>query len=71
MGLISRAVAPELGATAQGYFAVALGVVMAAVMGVSGVLYARWGVLAYAAMAIVAALGGLCAVIAKSQSASR
>jgi hypothetical protein len=53
-----------LAATAQGYFAVALGLVMAAAMGVSGVLYARWGSFAYGAMALVAAAGGLFAVVA-------
>jgi hypothetical protein len=33
-----------------------LGAAMAAAMGVSGELYARWGVHAYAAMALLAAL---------------
>jgi len=32
---------------------------MAAVMGLSGLLYAGWGGLAYGAMALVAAAGGL------------
>jgi MFS transporter, PPP family, 3-phenylpropionic acid transporter len=68
MGLITRTVAPELGATAQGYFAVALGLVMAVTTAMSGVLYARWGGSAYAAMAVVAALGGLCALTARSYS---
>jgi PPP family 3-phenylpropionic acid transporter len=64
MGLLSRAVPAELGATAQGYFAVALGLVMAVATAVSGVLYARWGVLAYGAMALAAAAGGLLALTA-------
>jgi PPP family 3-phenylpropionic acid transporter len=68
MALITRSVAPELGATAQGYFAVALGLVMAAVTAASGVLYARWGGAAYAAMALVAALGGVCALVARRYS---
>jgi len=68
MALITRTVAPELGATAQGYFAVALGLVMAAVTAMSGLLYARWGGSAYAAMALVAALGGVCALAAKRYS---
>jgi PPP family 3-phenylpropionic acid transporter len=68
MGLITRTVAPELGATAQGYFAVALGLVMAVTTAMSGVLYARWGGSAYAAMAVVAALGGLCALAARNYS---
>jgi hypothetical protein len=53
-----------LAATAQGYFAVALGLVMAAALGVSGVLYAHWGSFAYGAMALVAAAGALFAVLA-------
>jgi MFS transporter, PPP family, 3-phenylpropionic acid transporter len=62
MGLITRAVPAELGATMQGYFAVALGLVMAAAMALSGVLYARWGSLAYGAMAGAAAAGGAAAI---------
>jgi MFS transporter, PPP family, 3-phenylpropionic acid transporter len=68
MALITRTVSPEIGATAQGYFAVALGLVMAMTTAMSGVLYARWGGSAYAAMAVVAALGGLCAVLARRYS---
>jgi MFS transporter, PPP family, 3-phenylpropionic acid transporter len=65
LGLMTRTVPPGLGATAQGYLAVALGLVMAAAMGLSGVLYARWGVLAYAAMALTAAAGGVFAWAAR------
>ena len=64
MGLLTRAVPSELGATAQGYFAVVLGLVMAAAMGASGALYARWGTLAYGAMALTAGVGGLFALAA-------
>jgi PPP family 3-phenylpropionic acid transporter len=64
MGLLTRTVPAEIGATAQGYFAVALGLVMAVATGLSGVLYARWGVLAYGAMALAAAVGGLLALAA-------
>jgi len=53
-----------LGAAAQGYLAVALGLVMAAAMGLSGVLYARFGGLAYGAMALAAAAGGIFALAA-------
>jgi PPP family 3-phenylpropionic acid transporter len=52
------------GATAQGYLAVASGAAMAAAMGISGVLYAVFGSLAYAAMALVAIAGGVCAFVA-------
>ncbi len=61
---IARAAPAEQGATAQGYLAVAQGLVMAAAMGVSGLLYARWGSLAYGAMALAAAAGGGCALAA-------
>jgi PPP family 3-phenylpropionic acid transporter len=62
---MTRTVPAELAATAQGYLAVALGLVMAAAMGLSGVLYARWGGLAYGAMALAAFAGALCAWAAK------
>jgi MFS transporter, PPP family, 3-phenylpropionic acid transporter len=68
LGLMTRTVPAGLGATAQGYLAVALGLVMAAAMGLSGVLYARWGVLAYAAMALTAAAGGVFAWAARAAS---
>jgi MFS transporter, PPP family, 3-phenylpropionic acid transporter len=64
VAVVARRAPVELAATAQGYFAVALGLVMAAAMGVSGVLYARWGSFAYGAMALVAAAGAFFAVLA-------
>jgi PPP family 3-phenylpropionic acid transporter len=64
VGFLARAAPVEIGATAQGYLSVALGLVMAAGMGIAGVLYARWGEAAYAAMALAAAAGGLCALVA-------
>jgi PPP family 3-phenylpropionic acid transporter len=70
MGLLTRAVPAELGATAQGYFAVALGLVMAVATAVSGLLYARWGVLAYGAMALAAAVGGLFGLAARRLAGS-
>lgn len=51
-------------ATAQGYLAMAVGVAMAAAMGVSGVLYEDFGSRAYAAMALVAVAGGTCGFVA-------
>src|SRR6266446_2200954 len=65
IGFVARAAPAELGATAQGYLAVALGLVMAAAMGLSGVLYARFGGLAYGAMALAAAAGGIFALAAQ------
>jgi MFS transporter, PPP family, 3-phenylpropionic acid transporter len=64
VAVVARRAPAALAATAQGYFAVALGLVMAAALGVSGVLYAHWGGFAYAAMALVAAGGALFAVLA-------
>jgi PPP family 3-phenylpropionic acid transporter len=61
---IAKNAPPQRAATAQGHFAVALGVTMAAMMGLSGVLYAAYGSLAYLAMALAGAAGGACAVIA-------
>ena len=52
-------------ATAQGYLAIALGLTMAAMTGVSGLLYAAFGTFAYAAMALAAVAGGACALIAQ------
>jgi hypothetical protein len=40
-------------------------------MGISGVLYARWGSLAYGAMAAVAAAGGLLALAAHRLTAGK
>jgi PPP family 3-phenylpropionic acid transporter len=48
------------GATVQGYLAIALGLAMAGAMGLSGLLYAAFGSLAYAAMALAAIAGGVC-----------
>ena len=65
LGFIARTIPPKLGATAQGYLAVALGLAMAASMALAGVLYARWGSLAYGAMAALAVAGGVCALAAR------
>jgi PPP family 3-phenylpropionic acid transporter len=59
LGFVARAAPAGLGASAQGYLAVVLALVMAAAMGISGELYARWDGRAYAAMALLAAIGGL------------
>jgi PPP family 3-phenylpropionic acid transporter len=65
LGFVARAAPPGLGASAQGYLAVALALVMAAAMAVSGELYARWGSGAYAAMALLAALGGVVLLVGR------
>ncbi len=64
LGFVARHAPPGQAATAQGYLAIALGVVMAAAMGISGVLYGSFGSLAYAAMALAAVAGGACAMLA-------
>ena len=65
LGFVVRATPGEFGATAQGYLAVAQGLVMAVATGVSGLLFARWGGLAYGAMALAAVAGGLFAFAAQ------
>lgn len=64
LGCVMRSAPAEFGATAQGYLAVALGLMMAVAMALSGVFYARWGGLAYGAMALAAGGGGIFALAA-------
>jgi PPP family 3-phenylpropionic acid transporter len=59
---ITRHAAPQQSATAQGYFAVALGLGMASLTALAGVLFARYGSVAYLAMGLTAAVGGACAI---------
>jgi MFS transporter, PPP family, 3-phenylpropionic acid transporter len=65
LALVARVAPPGAGATVQGYFAVTLGITMAIATALAGVLYGRFGGAAYAAMAVMAAAGGLCALAAK------
>jgi MFS transporter, PPP family, 3-phenylpropionic acid transporter len=51
-------------ATAQGYLAIVLGAAMAASTGLSGVLFEAFAARSYAAMALAAIAGGVCAFIA-------
>jgi MFS transporter, PPP family, 3-phenylpropionic acid transporter len=55
---------PGQSASAQGYLAITAGAAMAGAMGLSGVLYAAFGGLAYVAMASMAVAGGACAFVA-------
>jgi PPP family 3-phenylpropionic acid transporter len=64
LGFVARHAPPGQAATAQGYLAIATGVVMAGAMGISGVLYESFGNRAYAAMALTAVAGGVCALVA-------
>jgi PPP family 3-phenylpropionic acid transporter len=62
--------APErYAATAQGYFSVLSGVMLGASMALSGLLYARYGGGAYAAMALIAAAGGALALFSSNDTA--
>ncbi|HZS63882.1 MAG TPA: MFS transporter [Xanthobacteraceae bacterium] len=63
IGFVARAAPAGMAATAQGNLAVVLGGTMAASMGLSGILYGAFGDLAYAAMALMAATGVLCALL--------
>jgi PPP family 3-phenylpropionic acid transporter len=64
LNFLTRTVPAGQAATAQGHLAIALGLVMAAAMGLSGVLYEAYGNLAYLAMALTAVAGGYCAGVA-------
>jgi MFS transporter, PPP family, 3-phenylpropionic acid transporter len=65
LAFVARVAPPRAGATAQGYFAVTLGITMAIATAFSGVLYGRFGGAAYGAMAVMAAVAWLCALAAK------
>jgi MFS transporter, PPP family, 3-phenylpropionic acid transporter len=62
---IARHAPPGQAASAQGYYAIAQGVAMAAAMGVSGWLFGAFGSAAYGAMALGAVVGGACGVVAQ------
>jgi PPP family 3-phenylpropionic acid transporter len=64
LGFVAAKAPAGQGATAQGYLAVALGTTMAVATGISGVLYAAFGSLAYAAMALAAIAGGVAGYVA-------
>ncbi len=64
LGFVAAKAPAGQGATAQGYLAVALGTTMAVATGISGLLYAAFGSLAYAAMALAAIAGGVAGYVA-------
>ena len=64
LALVARVAAPALATTVQGYISVALGLVMAAAMSFSGILYGRFGAAAYGAMTVAALAGGVLALAA-------
>jgi PPP family 3-phenylpropionic acid transporter len=65
LGFVAARAPAGQAATAQAYLAVALGTVMAAATALSGVLYGRYGSLAYAAMALAAIGGGAAGYVAR------
>ena len=64
LGFVARNAPPGLGATAQGYLALAIGTTMAAMTGLSGLLYGAFGPRAYAAMALAAIAGSVAGYVA-------
>jgi PPP family 3-phenylpropionic acid transporter len=70
LGFLARATPEHLGATAQGYLAVVNGVLMASATVLAGWLYAGYGARAYAAMAVMAGAGLLCAIMAQRRQRS-
>jgi PPP family 3-phenylpropionic acid transporter len=64
LGFVARHAPHGQGATAQGYLALAIGTTMAAMTGLSGVLYGAYGARAYAAMALAAIAGSVAGYVA-------
>jgi len=64
LGFISRAAPQGRSAMAQGYYAIVSGGITAAMMGLSGWLFAAYGALAYLAMALAAVAGCACCAVA-------
>ncbi|HVV80508.1 MAG TPA: MFS transporter [Pseudolabrys sp.] len=64
MALLVKIAPQGRSASAQGFYAIGLGAIMAAMMSLSGWLYATYGAAAYGAMALSAVAGCACAAIA-------
>lgn len=64
LGFLHKYAPARQSATAQGYLAIAMGAVMAATTGLSGVLFERFGSLSYVAMTLAAIAGGACGLVA-------
>jgi len=71
LGFVARRAPPGQGATAQGYLAIALGLVMAGATSLSGWLYGAFGGRAYAVMALAAIVGGACGHVAQRAHRAR
>jgi PPP family 3-phenylpropionic acid transporter len=57
LGLMTRIAPRRLGATAQSYLSIVLGLTMAAATAIAGALFEAYGALSYGAMALLAAAG--------------
>jgi MFS transporter, PPP family, 3-phenylpropionic acid transporter len=68
---LARAAPAGLAATGQGLLAIGNGFVTAVAMALSGVLHARFGSAAYAAMALMAVIGGALALLVLRSPAQR
>jgi PPP family 3-phenylpropionic acid transporter len=66
MGLISRIVPRRIGATAQSYLSIVLGLTMAGMTALAGTLYEAYGALSYAAMALAAGAGAAVALASRA-----
>jgi PPP family 3-phenylpropionic acid transporter len=64
MGFLTRAAPPGLAATAQGHYAIVVGIAMSLATVVSGPLYAAYGYRGYGVMALIAAGGAVLALYA-------
>ena len=64
LGFVARHAPAGQSATAQGYLAIAIGLVSAAATALSGWLYGAYGGRAYAAMVLAAVAGGVCGYVA-------
>ena len=71
LALIARAAPAGLGASAQGYVSVILGIAMAGATGLAGLLYGGLGAAAYGAMALIAGAGFVAAVVAHRMQAGK
>ncbi len=64
LGFLMRHAPPGQAASAQGTLSIVLGLTMAASTSLSGLLFAAYGSLSYAAMALAALAGGACGFVA-------
>jgi PPP family 3-phenylpropionic acid transporter len=71
LGLITRIAPRRLGATAQSYLSIVLGLTMAGATALAGALFEAYGALSYAAMALLAGAGAAIAVYGRAQWRAR